>query len=81
MPPLIVVHYGMELLHLVIRLSNEKFNHSVVIEEAILSLFVSVCSAEDVQQVFSQTTIHQHIPFNWDCEFIRLHFGSGRDKR
>ncbi|CAL8297392.1 unnamed protein product [Lota lota] len=31
---------------------------------------------EDVKQVFSQTSIHQHIPFNWDCEFMRLHFGS-----
>ncbi|XP_034401186.1 LOW QUALITY PROTEIN: calcium-binding mitochondrial carrier protein Aralar2 [Cyclopterus lumpus] len=38
-------------------------------------------SFEDVKQVFSHTTIHQHIPFNWDCEFIRLHFGTRRDKR
>ncbi|XP_056374915.1 electrogenic aspartate/glutamate antiporter SLC25A13, mitochondrial [Hyla sarda] len=30
---------------------------------------------EDVKQVFGQTTIHQHIPFNWNCEFIQLHFG------
>ncbi|XP_070702985.1 electrogenic aspartate/glutamate antiporter SLC25A13, mitochondrial [Pempheris klunzingeri] len=36
---------------------------------------------EDVKQVFRQTTIHQHIPFNWDCEFIRLHFGMQRDKQ
>ncbi|XP_069373023.1 electrogenic aspartate/glutamate antiporter SLC25A13, mitochondrial isoform X2 [Paralichthys olivaceus] len=36
---------------------------------------------EDVKQVFSQTTIHQHIPFNWDCEFIQLHFGTQRDKQ
>uniref|UniRef100_A0A673AW63 Solute carrier family 25 member 13 n=1 Tax=Sphaeramia orbicularis TaxID=375764 RepID=A0A673AW63_9TELE len=36
---------------------------------------------EDVKQVFSQTTILQHIPFNWDCEFIRLHFGTERDKQ
>ncbi|KAM7373033.1 hypothetical protein PAMP_007917 [Pampus punctatissimus] len=35
----------------------------------------------DVKQVFSQTTIHQHIPFNWDSEFIRLHFGTERDKQ
>ncbi|GLD57849.1 calcium-binding mitochondrial carrier protein Aralar2 isoform X2, partial [Lates japonicus] len=40
-----------------------------------------VTSFEDVKQVFSQTTIHQHIPFNWDCEFIRLHFGMQRDKQ
>uniref|UniRef100_A0A4W6EN47 Solute carrier family 25 member 13 n=1 Tax=Lates calcarifer TaxID=8187 RepID=A0A4W6EN47_LATCA len=40
-----------------------------------------VTSFEDVKQVFSQTTIHQHIPFNWDCEFIRLHFGTQRDKQ
>uniref|UniRef100_A0A667ZGL4 Solute carrier family 25 member 13 n=1 Tax=Myripristis murdjan TaxID=586833 RepID=A0A667ZGL4_9TELE len=36
---------------------------------------------EDVKQVFSQTTIHQHIPFNWDCEFMRLHFGTERSKQ
>uniref|UniRef100_A0A3B5AXY7 Calcium-binding mitochondrial carrier protein Aralar2-like n=1 Tax=Stegastes partitus TaxID=144197 RepID=A0A3B5AXY7_9TELE len=40
-----------------------------------------VTTFEDVKQVFSQTTIHQHIPFNWDCEFIRLHFGTQRDKQ
>uniref|UniRef100_A0A8C4F2B7 Solute carrier family 25 member 13 n=1 Tax=Dicentrarchus labrax TaxID=13489 RepID=A0A8C4F2B7_DICLA len=40
-----------------------------------------VTSFEDVKQVFNQTTIHQHIPFNWDCEFIRLHFGTQRDKQ
>uniref|UniRef100_A0A2K6KV70 Solute carrier family 25 member 13 n=1 Tax=Rhinopithecus bieti TaxID=61621 RepID=A0A2K6KV70_RHIBE len=27
---------------------------------------------EDVKQVFGQTTIHQHIPFNWDSEFVHL---------
>uniref|UniRef100_A0A8K9X973 Solute carrier family 25 member 13 n=1 Tax=Oncorhynchus mykiss TaxID=8022 RepID=A0A8K9X973_ONCMY len=35
---------------------------------------------EDVKQVFSQTTNHQHIPFNWDSEFMRLHFGMERTK-
>uniref|UniRef100_A0A3B4YUH2 Solute carrier family 25 member 13 n=1 Tax=Seriola lalandi dorsalis TaxID=1841481 RepID=A0A3B4YUH2_SERLL len=40
-----------------------------------------VTTFEDVKQVFGQTTIHQHIPFNWDCEFIRLHFGMQRDKQ
>nr|XP_029514804.1 calcium-binding mitochondrial carrier protein Aralar2-like [Oncorhynchus nerka] len=35
---------------------------------------------EDVKQVFSQTTNHQHIPFNWDSEFMRLHFGTERTK-
>ncbi|KAM6959219.1 electrogenic aspartate/glutamate antiporter SLC25A13, mitochondrial [Aplochiton taeniatus] len=35
---------------------------------------------ENVKQVFSQTTIHQHIPFNWDSEFMRLHFGTERKK-
>uniref|UniRef100_A0A8C5B350 Solute carrier family 25 member 13 n=1 Tax=Gadus morhua TaxID=8049 RepID=A0A8C5B350_GADMO len=37
---------------------------------------IGMTTFEDVKQVFSQTTIHQHIPFNWDCEFMRLHFGS-----
>uniref|UniRef100_A0A671VWU9 Solute carrier family 25 member 13 n=1 Tax=Sparus aurata TaxID=8175 RepID=A0A671VWU9_SPAAU len=40
-----------------------------------------VTTFEDVKQVFNQTTIHQRIPFNWDCEFIRLHFGTQRDKQ
>nr|XP_014352793.1 PREDICTED: calcium-binding mitochondrial carrier protein Aralar2 isoform X1 [Latimeria chalumnae] len=35
---------------------------------------------EDVKQVFTQTTIHQHIPFNWDSEFMQLHFGKDRKK-
>uniref|UniRef100_A0A6Q2YDA7 EF-hand domain-containing protein n=1 Tax=Esox lucius TaxID=8010 RepID=A0A6Q2YDA7_ESOLU len=34
----------------------------------------------DIKQVFSQTTNHQHIPFNWDSEFMRLHFGMERTK-
>ncbi|XP_056315367.1 calcium-binding mitochondrial carrier protein Aralar1 [Danio aesculapii] len=37
-------------------------------------------SFENVRDIFSQTTVHHHIPFNWDCEFIRLHFGNARNK-
>ncbi|OWK00070.1 SLC25A12, partial [Cervus elaphus hippelaphus] len=37
-------------------------------------------SPENVKEIFGQTTIHHHIPFNWDCEFIRLHFGHNRKK-
>lgn len=36
--------------------------------------------SENVRDIFSQTTVHHHIPFNWDCEFIRLHFGHERKK-
>nr|XP_029478852.1 calcium-binding mitochondrial carrier protein Aralar1-like isoform X1 [Oncorhynchus nerka] len=32
-------------------------------------------SFENVRDIVSQTTVHHHIPFNWDCEFICLHFG------
>ncbi|XP_039536636.1 calcium-binding mitochondrial carrier protein Aralar2 isoform X1 [Pimephales promelas] len=39
-----------------------------------------VATFEDVKQVFSQTTIHQHIPFNWNSEFVQLHFGAERKK-
>uniref|UniRef100_A0A8C6X0F4 Solute carrier family 25 member 12 n=1 Tax=Naja naja TaxID=35670 RepID=A0A8C6X0F4_NAJNA len=35
---------------------------------------------ENVKEIFGQTIIHHHIPFNWDCEFIRLHFGHNRKK-
>ncbi|KAM8856833.1 electrogenic aspartate/glutamate antiporter SLC25A12, mitochondrial-like isoform 1-T1 [Synchiropus picturatus] len=37
-------------------------------------------SFENVCDIFSQTTVHHHIPFNWNCEFIRLHFGHERKK-
>ncbi|XP_072297354.1 electrogenic aspartate/glutamate antiporter SLC25A12, mitochondrial-like isoform X1 [Eucyclogobius newberryi] len=37
-------------------------------------------SFENVRDIFSQTTVHHHIPFNWECEFIRLHFGHDRKK-
>ncbi|XP_048366927.1 calcium-binding mitochondrial carrier protein Aralar2 isoform X2 [Sphaerodactylus townsendi] len=36
---------------------------------------------EDVKQVFGQTTIHQHIPFNWNSEFVQLHFGKDQKRR
>uniref|UniRef100_A0A8C1NU10 Solute carrier family 25 member 13 n=1 Tax=Cyprinus carpio TaxID=7962 RepID=A0A8C1NU10_CYPCA len=39
-----------------------------------------IATFEDVKQVFSQTTIHQHIPFNWNSEFVQLHFGAERKK-
>uniref|UniRef100_A0A493U0H9 Solute carrier family 25 member 13 n=1 Tax=Anas platyrhynchos platyrhynchos TaxID=8840 RepID=A0A493U0H9_ANAPP len=35
---------------------------------------------EDAKQVFGQTTIHQHIPFNWNSEFVQLHFGKDRKR-
>uniref|UniRef100_A0A3B1J2A6 Solute carrier family 25 member 12 n=2 Tax=Astyanax mexicanus TaxID=7994 RepID=A0A3B1J2A6_ASTMX len=38
-------------------------------------------SFENVRDIFSQTTVHHHIPFNWNCEFIHLHFGQDRKKR
>ncbi|KAI9530168.1 hypothetical protein NQZ68_004185 [Dissostichus eleginoides] len=38
-------------------------------------------SFENVRDIFSQTTVHHHITFNWDCEFIKLHFGHERKKR
>ncbi|XP_042281804.1 calcium-binding mitochondrial carrier protein Aralar1-like isoform X1 [Thunnus maccoyii] len=37
-------------------------------------------SFENVRDIFSQTTVHHHIPFNWDCEFIKLHFGHERNR-
>ncbi|KAL6457004.1 hypothetical protein MHYP_G00339670 [Metynnis hypsauchen] len=39
-----------------------------------------VATFDDVKQVFGKTTIHQHIPFNWDSEFVQLHFGKERKK-
>uniref|UniRef100_A0A7M4F5W8 Solute carrier family 25 member 12 n=1 Tax=Crocodylus porosus TaxID=8502 RepID=A0A7M4F5W8_CROPO len=35
---------------------------------------------ENIKDIFGQTVVHHHIPFNWDCEFIRLHFGHNRKK-
>ncbi|NXG70807.1 CMC1 protein, partial [Baryphthengus martii] len=34
----------------------------------------------NVKEIFEQTNTHLQIPFNWDCEFIRLHFGHNRKK-
>ncbi|XP_072731307.1 electrogenic aspartate/glutamate antiporter SLC25A12, mitochondrial isoform X2 [Ciconia boyciana] len=34
----------------------------------------------NVKEIFEQSIIHLQIPFNWDCEFIRLHFGHNRKK-
>lgn len=41
---------------------------------------LSFLSLEDIKQVFGQTTIHQRIPFNWDSEFVQLHFGKERKR-
>ncbi|KAM4697529.1 electrogenic aspartate/glutamate antiporter SLC25A12, mitochondrial [Rhinophrynus dorsalis] len=41
---------------------------------------VAEVTFEHVKEIFGQTIIHHHIPFNWDCEFIRLHFGHNRKK-
>ncbi|TSM68888.1 Calcium-binding mitochondrial carrier protein Aralar1 [Bagarius yarrelli] len=37
-------------------------------------------SFENVRDIFSQTTVHHHIPFKWSCEFIHLHFGQDLKK-
>uniref|UniRef100_F6X4B8 EF-hand domain-containing protein n=2 Tax=Ciona intestinalis TaxID=7719 RepID=F6X4B8_CIOIN len=35
---------------------------------------------DEVKSIFSKTSCHQQIPFNWDCDFVRLHFGSKKEK-
>lgn len=45
-----------------------------------LTVVISICAAENARDIFSQTTVHHHIPFKWDCEFIRLHFGQDYKK-
>lgn len=46
-----------------------------------LGVFSPPHSAENVRDIFSQTTVHHHIPFNWDGEFVHLHFGHDLKKR
>lgn len=41
---------------------------------------IFICATENARDIFSQTTVHHHIPFKWDCEFIRLHFGQDYKK-
>ncbi|XP_051872358.1 electrogenic aspartate/glutamate antiporter SLC25A13, mitochondrial [Pristis pectinata] len=36
-------------------------------------------SFDHIKEIFSQCSIHQHIPFNWNSEFVDLHFG--KDKK
>lgn len=69
-------HLSVSLFACVIVLSCSSF----LVSPLLLFLSpLSVC-LENVRDIFSQTTVHHHIPFNWDCEFIRLHFGHDRTK-
>uniref|UniRef100_A0A8D0FFE3 Solute carrier family 25 member 12 n=1 Tax=Strix occidentalis caurina TaxID=311401 RepID=A0A8D0FFE3_STROC len=43
-------------------------------------LFDKSGNGEVTFEIFEQTITHLQIPFNWDCEFIRLHFGHNRKK-
>ncbi|POI35154.1 hypothetical protein CIB84_001094, partial [Bambusicola thoracicus] len=49
----------------------------LTLEEAITA---GSTNRKDAKQVFGQTTIHQHIPFNWNSEFVQLHFGKDRKR-
>ncbi|MGH0140843.1 UNVERIFIED_CONTAM: hypothetical protein FKN15_004215 [Acipenser sinensis] len=51
-----------------------------VLYDSIFLFFLSFIFIENVRDIFGQTVSHHHIPFNWDCEFIRLHFGHDRKK-
>nr|CAB3266167.1 calcium-binding mitochondrial carrier protein Aralar1-like [Phallusia mammillata] len=35
---------------------------------------------DEVKEIFSKTVCHQQIPFDWNCSFIKLHFGSDLQK-
>ncbi|XP_055518385.1 electrogenic aspartate/glutamate antiporter SLC25A13, mitochondrial isoform X2 [Leucoraja erinacea] len=35
-------------------------------------------SFDDIKEIFSQSAIHQRIPFDWNSEFVDLHFGKDR---
>lgn len=35
---------------------------------------------DEIRKIFSKTSCHQRIPFNWECEFIKFHFGKNLDK-
>lgn len=45
-----------------------------------LTIHLLLSFQENIKEIFGQTVVHHHIPFNWDCEFIRLHFGHNRKK-
>ncbi|ELU00422.1 hypothetical protein CAPTEDRAFT_169511 [Capitella teleta] len=36
---------------------------------------------DEFERVLKCTTVHQRIPFDFNCDFIQLHFGSKRDKQ
>lgn len=44
------------------------------------TLYVFVVFSDEVQNIFSQTDCHQQIPFNWESDFVKLHFGQSREK-
>jgi solute carrier family 25 aspartate/glutamate transporter 12/13 len=37
-------------------------------------------SFDEFRRVYQKTLVHQRIPFNFDCEFVKLHFGSNCKK-
>lgn len=47
--------------------------------QVAFNLFDVNCNGQiafnEVKEIFSRTESHRHIPFNWDCTFIKRHFG------
>jgi len=37
-------------------------------------------SFEEVKDIFSNTLCHTHLPFSWDCDFVKCHFGKTFEK-
>ncbi|XP_039267502.1 electrogenic aspartate/glutamate antiporter SLC25A12, mitochondrial-like [Styela clava] len=52
--------------------------------QVAFSLFDVNCNGSinftEVEEIFSKTECHRHIPFTWDCKFVKLHFGRNLDK-
>lgn len=41
-------------------------------------MFVSI--SDEFKTTVMHTTLHEHVPFKFDCDFIDLHFGKKRSR-
>ena len=37
--------------------------------------------SDEFEDIINHTTLNREIPFNFDCDFIKLHFGTKKDRK
>lgn len=46
----------------------------------VLDFFYPFYHADEFEEIIKHTTLHQEIPFNFNSEFLRLHFGKDKQR-